>query len=353
MPESLALKISVVLDKSPLNQKIIQGEPFVTGSVSSQEMFQFGEDLAAAGIQSVLFVPLKVEHKVIGILSIYSKQADHFHKKDVSFFQQAADLVAIAIENARAYESVQHMMEERSRFMLRVAHNLRAPLAAGVSLLDVLRDGYLGEVNERQQEYLGRLERRIRSLLSLVNDLMSLAQNRSEHQSIPSASIDLKKLAQRLYRCFRASAGEKKLHFKVLFADDLPPLTGHLEALEQMMENLVSNAIKYTPAGSVQVHFSAPTPTGIRIEVRDTGIGIPAEDQDRLFVDFFRAGNARAIEVVGTGLGLAIVKETVDNHQGRIEVKSQIGTGSVFRVDLPSSDPEAYDGQGNESASKS
>jgi hypothetical protein len=102
LPESLALRNSIILEKSPLNQRIIQGEPFVTGNISQQEVFQFGENLEAAGINSVLFVPLRVEGKVIGILGGYCAEADRFMPEDADFFQQAADLVAVAIGSARS-----------------------------------------------------------------------------------------------------------------------------------------------------------------------------------------------------------------------------------------------------------
>ena len=141
LPESLALKNSIILEKSPLNRRIIEGEPFVTGNISQQEMFQFGENLEAAGLRSVLFIPLRVDGKVIGILGGYCMETDRFKQEDVDFFQQAADLLAIAIENARAYESIEKLVKERTRFMMRVAHNLRAPLDAALSILNVVRDG--------------------------------------------------------------------------------------------------------------------------------------------------------------------------------------------------------------------
>ncbi|MCJ7815643.1 MAG: GAF domain-containing protein, partial [Xanthomonadales bacterium] len=107
----------VEVDKSPLNREIIEGKPFVTGHLTRREMFQFGEDLAAAQIQSVLFVPLVVEEKVIGILGAYCRDPERFSPEQVDFFRQAAGLVAVAIENAQAYEAIEKMVQERTRFM--------------------------------------------------------------------------------------------------------------------------------------------------------------------------------------------------------------------------------------------
>jgi hypothetical protein len=132
--EFLKNKVAEVA-RSPLNRRVIEGEPYVTGRVTVGEMYQFGEELTAALIKSVLFVPLTVEDRVIGILGAYCVHQDRFHEEEVDFFRLAAGLVAIAIDNARAYEAIENLAKERSWFMMRVAHNLRAPLAAMISIL--------------------------------------------------------------------------------------------------------------------------------------------------------------------------------------------------------------------------
>jgi signal transduction histidine kinase len=341
LPESLALKNSIVLEKSPLNLRIIKGESFVTGNISQQEMFQFGEDLEAAGLKSVLFAPLEVEGKVIGILGGYCVETDRFTQDDVDFFRQAADLVAIAIENARAYENVEKLMRERTRFMARVAHNLRAPLDAAISILNVVRDGYLGGLKDQQSEYLRRVDRRARSMRSIINELMVLTRSRSGKQKTEKKPVDLKLLAGRLQRSFQENAIRRGIDYHVTVFDELPPVMGDLELIEQMLENLVSNAIKYTQQGSVRVGFGQEADGRVHIEVRDTGIGILKKDLPNLFSDFFRAENAKAVEEIGTGLGLAIVRETIDKHGGTIKVESEEGQGTTFTVTLPIGELEA------------
>ena len=135
LPAGILKHKVVEVAKSPLNRRVIEGEPFVTGHVTHRESFQFGEDLEAAHLQSVQFVPLIAEDRVIGILGAYSTRAEQFGPDDLNFFRQAAGLVAIAIENARAYEAIEKLNQERTQFMNRVAHNLRAPLAAMTSML--------------------------------------------------------------------------------------------------------------------------------------------------------------------------------------------------------------------------
>ena len=332
----------VEVARSPLNRQVLEGKPFVTGRVTQGEMFQFGEDLADANVQSVLFVPLTLEEKVIGILGAYCKYQERFSQEEVDFFRQAAGLVAVAIENAQSYEAIEKLMNERSWFMMRVAHNLRSPLAAIVSILDVLRGGYQGELTDAQREYLRRVDRRARTMISMISELLTLAKNRDEKRTLTSESVDLTVIAGRIQRTFQDKALQKRLKFDMVVSEDLPNIQGDAEMIEQALENLVSNAINYTPAdGTVKVEFSKGPKKTVQIQVSDTGIGISKDSKPRLFDEFFRAENAKNLVEHGTGLGLAIVKEVVNQHGGRIIVESEKGLGSLFVVQFPASHPVA------------
>ncbi len=344
LPPGLKVGTVVDVEKSPLNRRIIEGEPFVTGHVTQREMFQFGEDLAAAQLQSVLFAPLMVENRVLGILGAYCRHADSFQADDVEFFRQASGLVAIALENARACEAAEKLLQDRSWFMMRVAHNLRAPVSAIASILEVVRSGYLGQLKPEQDEYLRRIDRRARTMLQLIEELMLLATSSDSDtkKEISRSAIPLSELSRRIRRTFQDKAAQKGISFQVTFSDGMPPIWGNFDMVEQMLENLVSNAVKYTPSGgAVNVIFSLANSGMIRIEVSDNGIGIPKKDIPRLFTEFFRAENARGMEEQGTGLGLVIVKEIVDRHGGRILVESEENLGTIFVVHLPVSPKEA------------
>jgi len=203
------------------------------------------------------------------------------------------------------------------------------------SILDVVRGGYLGELNEQQSEYLRRLHRRVSTMLTMISELMALAKSRSEKIRVAEEPVDLAVVAGRVDRTFRDEAVQKGIEFKVTVPEGLPAIRGDAAMIEQMLENLVSNSIKYTPkGGKVCVTFSSGA-GNVRIEVGDTGIGIPKADLPNLFKEFYRAENAKAIEAHGTGLGLPIVKEIVDKHGGRIVVQSEEGLGTIFVVFLP------------------
>ena len=329
------LKDKVIeVGKSPLNRRIIEGEPFVTGHVTQRELFQFGEDLEAARLQSVQFVPLTVETRVIGILGAYSNRPEQFGLDELNFFRQAAGLVAIAIENARAYEAIENLIEERSRFMNRVAHNLRAPLAALTSMIEVLQEGYLGNMNNKLQKHLSRIEQRVQNMLLMINELMTLAKSQSKQRSLEYRPVDLKVVTDRIHQTFQEKAAQKRLSLQITIPEGLPKIKGDQEMVEQMLENLVSNAIKYTPEGGrIGMAFWPGADETIRIVLSDSGIGIPKDEISRLFTEFFRASNVK--NVIGTGLGLTIVKEIVDQHSGEIHVESEEGFGTTFVIHLP------------------
>jgi signal transduction histidine kinase len=204
-----------------------------------------------------------------------------------------------------------------------------------LSILEVTRGGYLGPLNSSQAEYLRRLDRRARTMLAMVNELMTLSKRRSHEGIDLDGATDPVALARRVRRTFQDEAAGKNILFNLSLAENLAPIRGSLEVIEQLLENLISNALKYTPAGGKVTVNLKPGAGMAVIEVSDTGIGIPPAEKSKLFTEFFRASNAKSVEEIGTGLGLAIVKEIVDGLGGRILVESEEKMGSVFVIYLP------------------
>jgi signal transduction histidine kinase len=163
---------------------------------------------------------------------------------------------------------------------------------------------------------------------------MTLAKNQTKQPQLDYTPINLKSLAQHIQQNFQDEVDKRKVTFEVAVPEDLPEIRGDQEMIGQMLENLVSNAIKYTPEGGrVGMAFWPGTDGSVRIVVSDNGIGIPKQDMANLFTEFYRASNVQ--EIIGTGLGLAIVREIVDKHGGQIEVESEEKLGSTFIIHLP------------------
>jgi two-component system sensor histidine kinase VicK len=312
------------------------GETVLVEHVATSPDLARREELLALGIESIILAPLRVEQRVIGILGVYRRAPHRFVSEDAGFFELAAELVAISVENARHGEAIDHLMEERTRLMLQVAHNLRAPLSAAATMLETLGESYLGPVNAQQQDTISRIERRLRTMIRVVGELLTLAHTREQHPDTVRSPVDLRALTEQVVATFRDEAIRRGLDLTVSTSPDLPSVLGDADLLQQLVENLASNALKYTLSGGrVEIDLHRSERGGLTLEVRDTGIGIPREEQPRLFSEFFRASNARKLDEDGTGLGLPIIKQIVDRHGGEIQVESEPGKGTRMVVRLP------------------
>jgi two-component system phosphate regulon sensor histidine kinase PhoR len=216
-----------------------------------------------------------------------------------------------------------------------MTHELRSPVQVTSSLLNVLSRGYVGELNDKQADLVDRARRRIQMLETLIDDLLDLAAGKADAPAgAERGPVPLAKVLQEVCARYEALAGEKGLAVRCECPDDGLTVGGDEEELDRIFNNLVSNAVKYTQAGGVEVR--AERAGGwVRIVVADTGIGIPEDALPRLFQEFFRAGNAKASREAGTGLGLVIVKDLVERYGGRVEVESVEGAGTTLTVLLP------------------
>jgi two-component system sensor histidine kinase/response regulator len=240
-----------------------------------------------------------------------------------------------AAELARAKEEMERLDRFKTDFMWTVAHELRSPVGGAMSLLRTLRRGLAGELNEKQNEILGRIENRMDMLMVLINDLLDLAAGKAIGTDQPSESIELLPVLHDLAEFFSPDIENKKIKF-VLEAPETSPLVwATQDGLEKIFRNLISNAIKYTPEGGVVRVNVGEDASGVRIAVSDTGMGIPKADMKHLWEEFFRASNARKSGILGTGLGLSIVKQFVDSFAGTVDVHSLEGKGTTFTITLP------------------
>jgi signal transduction histidine kinase len=217
-----------------------------------------------------------------------------------------------------------------------LTHELRSPARVTSSLLNVLSRGYVGELNDRQADLVNRACKRLQVLETLIDDLLDLAAGKADGPAETECGpVSLDEVIPQVVARYEPLAAEKGLSIQASGLDDGLIVRGDREELDRILNNLVSNAVKYTQTGGVDVR--AERADGwVRITVADTGMGIPAEAFPRLFQEFFRAGNAKASGETGTGLGLAIIKDLVERYGGRIEVESVEGKGTTFVVLLPS-----------------
>jgi signal transduction histidine kinase len=231
-------------------------------------------------------------------------------------------------------ERLRELDRLKDEFVGLVSHDLRTPLTSITGYVELLEADETGPLNAEQRSFLKIVSRNAGRLLRLVNDLLFVARLQSGRLELDLDEVDLSVLAAEAVAGAGPHAGAKGLDLELVSSGDTAVL-GEPGRLAQLLDNLVSNAIKFTPdGGSVTLRVAAED-GAVVLEVSDSGIGIPESERARLFERFFRASTAVSRQIPGTGLGLHIAQAIVEAHGGRITVASKVGAGTTFRVELP------------------
>lgn len=227
----------------------------------------------------------------------------------------------------------------KSEFVATVSHELRTPMTSIRGYVDILLMGAAGALNENQTHFLQIVKNNTERLNILVNDLLDISRIESGRVTLSPQPVNLRDIAEDVVAdaLRRAQEENKPITFSLEAARDLPRIYGDEERVRQMISNLVDNAYRYTPQdGKVTVHVHTLNGNDVQVDVQDTGVGVPLEDQERIFDRFFRGEDPLVLAAPGTGLGLAIVKQLVEMHSGRIWLESEgTGKGSTFSFTLP------------------
>jgi signal transduction histidine kinase len=228
----------------------------------------------------------------------------------------------------------------KDEFVALVSHELRTPLTSIIGYLEMISEGDTEPLSPVQASYLSAVQRNVDRLNALVNDLLFLARVDSGQLSLQLAEVDFAELLAQAAEVARPAAEAKEIVLKVE-AGPLPPGLGDGGRLAQIVDNLVSNAIKFTPENGEVVVRATADGDSVAVEVSDTGMGIAPDEIQHLFTRFFRASTAISNGIPGTGLGLAISQAIAEAHGGTIDVSSRLGEGTTFRLRVPVSQPVA------------
>ena len=216
-----------------------------------------------------------------------------------------------------------------------IVHDLRAPLSNVMNTAELMEIGVFGTVSEEHKKWLGIMQITCRNAVDIVSNFLDISKIEAGRLDLIKTSIDLYKLIQGTLECYAPMAKVKKISLTSLLEPDLPEISADERRLEQMLTNLVINAIKFTPAGGA-VEIGARQLNGdIRLWVKDTGEGIPPDEIDDLFGKYRQTTSGKKSKNKGTGLGLAICKRIAEAHGARISVESSVGQGATFAVEIP------------------
>jgi GAF domain-containing protein len=324
-----------------VGRALLERRPVQIVDVQADPEYTFDEARKLFPFRTVLAVPMLREGVPHGVIGLVKTEVEPFTDKQIALVETFADQAAIAIENVRLFDEIQdksRQLEEasqhKSQFLANMSHELRTPLNAILGYTELMADGAYGEPSEKMLGILKRLEANGKHLLGLINDVLDLSKIEAGQLVLELSEYSVQDIAQTVRSTLEPLAADKKLGFKVEVAPQLPSGRGDGRRLTQVLINLVGNAIKFTDAGEVAIKAEASN-GAFHVSVRDTGPGISAADQAKLFQEFQQADNAITRKKGGTGLGLAISKRIVEMHGGKIWVESQPGQGSTFAFTLP------------------
>ncbi len=315
--------------------------------------------LLEQGIRSGIAIPLVAKGELIGILNLGAAEPKTFTAEYLEIAQEVADQLALAIQTARLREQTQRHAAElevrvaertqelaeanerlteldklKSKFVSDVSHELRTPITNLSLYLDLLEHGK----PEARGKYTAVLKQEANRLRQMTENILTLSRlELAQTKESKFKLVDLNEIVAQVVIAHHPRAEMSQLRLSFTPSPDLPVIRGEPNQLAQVITNLISNAIRYTPSGAIQVStYSIPDQGQVCLQVSDTGVGIDAHDLPYLFERFYRGSQTSRSAISGTGLGLAILKEIVDLHDGTIEVESQLGQGSLFRILLPS-----------------
>jgi len=319
----------------PIQVADIQNDPTITLDV-----------IIRAGFRALLYVPLLGAERIVGALVVRRKQPGEFAKSTIELLQTFAAQSVLAIQNARLFREIeeksrqlQQASENKSQFVSSVSHELRTPLNAIIGLTEMMVKNAARFGTEKAQEPLQRVNRAGTHLLGLINQVLDLSKIEAGKLELNPQTVQLAPLINDVISTAGQLAEQNKNRLVVDAQENLGVLTADPMRLRQILLNLLSNACKFTKAGEVKLAArKMSNGSFVEFAVSDTGIGMTAEQQAKLFEEFSQADASTAQRFGGTGLGLAITRKLARMMGGDVTVASEPGKGSVFAARLPVGD---------------
>ncbi|MET0503344.1 MAG: ATP-binding protein [Candidatus Binatia bacterium] len=296
-------------------------------------------------VESFIMVPVRANGEVLGTLQLASRTPRKFKSEEVNLLQTIGNQMGIAVQKVQLYEETARQAVELERanklqadFTAMIAHDLRSPLMNIMGVAEVMIEGMFGGVTAEQKKWLARIQSNSQSLIDLVSDFLDVSKLESGYVDVNRETVDLAGLIQKSVESYRVRALNKKISIRGSADATLPFVHADPRRLEQVLSNLISNAIKFTgEGGKVEVEAALADGPQVNVWVRDNGIGIAADEISQLFEKYRQGGNVKHSSHKGTGLGLVICKMIIGAHGGRIWVDSEPARGSTFYFSLPAS----------------
>jgi len=327
-----------------VGRALLECRPVQIVDVRADPEYAFDEAQKMFAFRTVLAVPMLREGLPKGVIGLIKTEVEPFTDKQIALVETFADQAAIAIENVRLFDEIQDKSrqlamasENKSQFVSSMSHELRTPLNAIIGLTDMLVTNAARFGTEKAKEPLQRVHRAGTHLLGLINQVLDLSKIEAGKLELNPQNVQLARLIDEVVGTARQLAGQNDNRLIVDVQEDLGAITVDAMRLRQILLNLLSNACKFTKEGEITLRASRVSNGRhwVELSVSDTGIGMTAEQQAKLFEEFSQAETTTAQRFGGTGLGLAITRKLARMMGGDVTVTSEPGKGSVFTVRLP------------------
>jgi signal transduction histidine kinase len=343
-------------DDTLVSAVLSAGRPYVVSAPQRDELSGssavMGDTRAVVPVASAVFVPLLLDDMPMGMLNVGYRQQRDLTQEDLAFLHALGQEAGLAIRNARLYERerdqvtrLRNLDELQQAFVSSVSHELRTPLTCIRTSVDLLCATIAQgcDFTEEQRDLVHTIEHHVGRLEALVTDLLEITKLEAGQVTLSKQPTDLRRIADRVVEALHPLTDHKEQNVHLHWPESLSRVEVDRQRIEQVLTNILSNAIKFTPKrGQIDVYVSE-TPDDLQVCVCDNGPGIPEREQPRLFDRFYVVTDGRGLS--GVGLGLYIARQMIELHGGRIWVESQVGKGSTFCFAVPKTTAAAREGQ--------
>lgn len=303
-----------------------------------------------AGFRSYISLPLKTKTETIGVLNFLGRSPRRFGPEETELMESVARQISVAIENAKLFEEIRDKTvalerlnaeliqanRAKSEFMAAMSHELRTPLNVIIGNADLLRVGFFGPLTQEQVQAQEKVLKYAEMLLHMINNVLTLSRAEANRLSLEVRELDIAEVFESLGAYVEQLNRDQRLRVIWRIDEKLPRIATDALKLEEILQNLIGNAFKFTPSGEIEIRArDLPAQRRVEFAVRDTGIGIEEKDIERIFDEFYQLAEAHTGSYAGVGLGLSIVKRYLALMQGKIRVESRPGKGTIFTFTLP------------------
>ena len=330
-----------VSEKVPLARAFDEGKALIYGKSAANASWATDMLCTLIDPAAIYYLPLSVENGRIGVLALAARQPGALGEEQRHIADLLSGPISIAVERSRLYERLRSANEKleqinklKNEFISMVSHELRTPLTTIKGFVSIVLNEETGPLNDQQRHFLQTSDRAIDRLTLLVSDLLDISRIEAGQIKMQLRPVTVPELFSRVSSALTPQFKTQNLTLTMHAPDHLPPVLADPDRIGQVLDNLLSNALKFTTRGGVTLTASDKGDF-VMISVKDTGTGIPPEEQEKIFDKFYQVKTGGGWPSKGTGLGLAIVRSIIESHRGKVWVEPDGGAGADFRFILP------------------